>query len=303
MNEYIREFGIGIFAIAGFTRVLRKMKLAHALKAYERFKYKIIIHWLDKRYGKEVDKVIAGYSSHCKIQEDSPIWVFWWQGGGGMPPVVRSCYESILRNAEKHPVILITKNNVSEYVDIPEYIYEKIEEKKMTLTHFSDILRENLMYKHGGIWMDATLYMTSPFPGEIYQYEYYSIKGAYEEWEWTGFFQASGQGNVFAKAVSHLFNCYWQEHNCLISYLLIDCLMTVARMHSTDIDWLVHELPRKDSSIFLLGDGTHLDKIFDENEMDEICKKSNIHKLSYKYKHSSLIGEKKTFWGELLKES
>ena len=80
-----------------------------------------------------------------------------------MPPVVRSCYKSVLKNAEKHPVILITENNITEYVDIPQYIYEKIREKKMTLTHFSDILRENLLYKHGGIWMDATIYMTAPF--------------------------------------------------------------------------------------------------------------------------------------------
>ena len=47
-----------------------------------------------------------------------------------MPPVVRSCYKSVLKNAEKHPVILITENNITEYVDIPQYIYEKIREKK-----------------------------------------------------------------------------------------------------------------------------------------------------------------------------
>ena len=38
-KEYIKEFGIGIFAIAGFTRVLRKLQLNHAVKSYERFKY------------------------------------------------------------------------------------------------------------------------------------------------------------------------------------------------------------------------------------------------------------------------
>lgn len=247
-KEYIKEFGFGIFAIAGLTRVLRKLKLNHAVKSYERFKYDSIIRWLDRRYGEEADKAIAGYASHCKIQEDSPIWIFWWQGEKTMPPVVRSCYKSVLKNAEKHPVILITENNITEYVDIPQYIYEKIREKKITLTHFSDILRENLLYKHGGIWMDATIYMTAPFSKEMYEYEYYSIKGAFEEWEWTGFFQAAGKGSVFAKAVSHLFNCYWKEHDCLISYLLIDCFLAVARRHSSVIDEMVNDLPQKESS-------------------------------------------------------
>lgn len=301
-KEYIKEFGVRIFAIAGFTRVLRKLKLNHTVKSYERFKYNSIIRWLDKRYGEEVDKAIAGYTSHYKIQEDSPIWIFWWQGEETMPPIVRSCYKSVLRNAEKHPVILITENNIAEYVDIPQYIYEKIREKKMTLTHFSDILRENLLYKYGGIWMDATIYMTAPVSKEMYEYEYYSIKGAFEEWEWTGFFQAAGKGNVFAKAVSHLFNCYWKEHDCLISYLLIDCFLAVARKHSTAIDRMIKDLPQKDSSIFLLND-QYLDKSYDVNEIKALSNKTNLHKLSYKYKHDSTVGEKLTFWGALLNES
>ena len=300
-KEYINEFGIRIFVIAGFTRVLRKLKLNHAVKSYERFKYNSIIHWLDKQYGKEAAKAIAEYTDCCKIQEDSPIWIFWWQGEKTMPPIVNSCYKSVLRNAEKHPVILITEDNINEYVDIPQYIYDKIKEKKMTLTHFSDILRENLLYKHGGIWMDATIYMTAPFSNELYKYEYYSVKGAFEEWEWTGFFQACGKGNLFAKTVSHLFNCYWKEHDCLISYLLIDCLLAVARKHSPAIDQMIKNLPQKDSGIFLLND-QYLDKIYSEIEMNELCKKTNLHKLSYKYSHMEKVDSNRTFWGYLVME-
>lgn len=300
-KEYIKEYGIGIFAIVGFTRVLRKLKLNNVIKSYERFKYATIIRWLDKRYGKEAEQAITGYTNHCRIQDDAPIWIFWWQGEETMPPIVKSCYKSVLKNAEKHPVILITENNIKEYVDIPQYVYEKIEEKKMTLTHFSDILRENLLYKHGGIWMDATIYMTAPFSKDMYQYEYYSVKGAFEEWEWTGFFQAAGKGNVFAKAVSHLFNCYWKDHNSLITYLLIDCFLAVARKHSSDINQMVNYLPQNDSSIFLLND-QYLDRVYNEHEMNELCKKTNLHKLSYKYNHAEKIADQRTFWGNLVME-
>lgn len=300
-KEYINEFGIRIFVIAGFTRVLRKLKLNHAVKSYERFKYNSIIHWLDKQYGKEADKAIAEYTDRCKIQEDSPIWIFWWQGEKTMPPIVKSCYKSVLKNAEKHPVILITENNIKDYVDIPQYIYTKIKEKKMTFTHFSDILRENLLYKHGGIWMDATIYMTAPFSQEMYKYEYYSVKGAFEEWEWTGFFQAAGKGNLFAKTVSHLFNCYWKEHDCLISYLLIDCFLAIARKHSSVIDQMINDLPQKDSSIFMLND-LHLDEPYNENTFEKLKEKSNINKLSYKYPHSEESGGMKTFWGYLVEK-
>lgn len=300
-KEYIKEFGIRIFVIAGFTRVLRRIKLNNTVKSYEKFKYASIIRWLDKRYGKEANKAIAGYSSQSKIKENDPIWIFWWQGEETMPPIVKSCYKSVLKNSEDHPVILITEKNVKDYINVPQYIYDKIENKKMTLTHFSDILRENLLYKHGGIWMDATIYMTAPFSKEMYKYEYYSIKGAFEEWEWTGFFQATGKGNVFAKTVSHLFNCYWKEHDCLISYLLIDCFLAVARKHSDAIDRMVAELPQKDPSIFLLND-QFLDRAYDKCEMEELCKKSNLHKLSYKYDHANQVNGKITFWKYLATE-
>lgn len=300
-KKYIKEFGIKIFAIAGFTRILKKLPLKKVMKSYTKFKYTYLIKWLEKQYGNETDVAIAGYTNHCKILEDSPIWIFWWQGEESMPPIVKSCYKSVIRNAEKHPVILITENNVTEYVDIPQYIYEKIEDKKITLTHFSDILRENLLYKYGGIWMDATIYMTAPLSKEMYKYEYYSIKGAFEEWEWTGFFQAAGKGNVFAKAVSHLFNCYWKEHDCLITYLLIDCFLAVARKRCLDIDQMVNKLPQKDSSIFLLND-QYLDKPYDVDEMKALSNKTNLHKLSYKYKHNATVDEKLTFWGALLNE-
>lgn len=300
-KEYIKEFGIGMYAIAGFTRVLRKLKLDGAVKSYERFKYAAIIRWLDKRYGKEADKAAVGYTNHCKIKKDSPVWIFWWQGEESMPPVVKSCYKSVLRNAEDHPVILITESNAQKYVDIPQYIYQKLEENKMTLTHFSDILRENLLYNHGGIWMDSTIYMTAPFSEEMYEYEYYSIKGAFDEWEWTGFFQATGKGNIFAKVVSHLFNCYWKEHDCLISYLLIDCFFYMTRKHSLEINLMINNLPKKDSSIFRLND-FYLDKQYNNCIFEEIKRISNIHKLSYKYPHYEEIDGNKTIWGYLIEE-
>ena len=52
----------------------------------------------------------------------------------------------------------------------------------LTSTRCRLIWKECRLYKHGGIWMDATIYMTAPFSKEMYEYEYYSIKGAFEEW-------------------------------------------------------------------------------------------------------------------------
>lgn len=300
-KNYINEFGIIIFVITGFTRVLRKLKLKRAVKIYEKYKYRTIIKWLDKRYGQEAEKISKSQFENNRIKENAPIWIFWWQGEKSMPPIVKSCYRSVLKNAGEHPVILITEDNIKDYVNIHPYIYIKVYNKQITLTHLSDILRENLLFQYGGIWMDATIYMTAPFNKEMYTYEYYTIKGAFEEWEWTGFFQATGKGNMLAKVVSHLFNCYWKEHNCLISYLLIDCFLAVARKHSANIDKMINSLPQKDTSIFLLND-YFLDKPFNDSTMKELSERTNLHKLSYKYKHQDYVDGKMTFWQYLVSD-
>ena len=92
-KEYIKEFGVRIFAIAGFTRVLRKLKLNHAVKSYERFKYDSIIRWLDKRYGEEADKAIAGYTSHCKFKRIPQYGFF----GGKEKKLCRQLSEAAIR--------------------------------------------------------------------------------------------------------------------------------------------------------------------------------------------------------------
>lgn len=299
---YVSEFGAKMFMIAGFSRILRMFHMNYFIKQYEKYKYKQIIKLLDKKYGKEVEAIISESHTHCRICENDPIWIFWWQGENSMRPIVKSCYESVLKNASNHPVILITKENIHNYMDIQSYINDKIG-NKITLTHFSDILREHLLYVYGGIWMDATIYMTAPFPKEMYEYEYYSIKGAFEEWDWTGFFQASGKGNLLAKSANHLFDCYWKEHDSLITYLLIDCFLEVSRRHSKEIEEMVACLPEKNDDLFLLND-IYLDRPYNDIDMVDLKKKSNLHKLSYKKEHKTKTkrGEE-TFYAWLINNS
>lgn len=56
--------------------------------------------------------------------KDYKIWTLWWQGVDKMPPIVKATYESI-KNASDKEVVLITKDNVYEYIEIPEYIKKK----------------------------------------------------------------------------------------------------------------------------------------------------------------------------------
>lgn len=86
-----------------------------------------------------------------------------------MPPLVYSCYTSILRNAGTHPVHLVTMENYQNYVEIPEYIIEKLEKGIITWATFSDIMRVSLLARWGGIWLDSTIYLMKPLPNLMYE--------------------------------------------------------------------------------------------------------------------------------------
>ena len=66
----------------------------------------------------------------------APIWVCWWQGENAMPPIVQSCFQSLCSHAGNHLVHLITQENISKYVTIPDYILRKVQEGKNLIYSF-----------------------------------------------------------------------------------------------------------------------------------------------------------------------
>lgn len=151
-----------------------------------------------------------------------------------MPPIVKKCYQLAAQHApEEHPVVLLTENNYTEYVTIPSYIIDKVKAKTITLTHFSDILRVSLLARHGGLWMDATLYTAGELPQRIFDQPFFSVRvpddGEYvSRCLWTGFFMGGVKGHPLFLFMRQFFFDYWKSHNELIDYFLIDLGIVMA---------------------------------------------------------------------------
>ena len=56
------------------------------------------------------------------IDESYPIWFCWLQGEEQMPEAIRLCYDSVKRRAGNRRVILITDENISQYITIPDLL-------------------------------------------------------------------------------------------------------------------------------------------------------------------------------------
>ncbi|MDR1818551.1 MAG: hypothetical protein LBR07_10415 [Puniceicoccales bacterium] len=105
---------------------------------------------------------------YCRESVPVPkvIWQLWWQGLDNAPPIVNEAIRSVAKlaseNGYKH--IILTKENYLDYVSIPQNILDGFKAGKIKIQSFSDAIRLELLRKHGGIWIDATCFVSKPFP-------------------------------------------------------------------------------------------------------------------------------------------
>ena len=126
-------------------------------------KHETVLKYLEGRFG----DYYASYDYGAPLAPLDPalegkIWMCWWQGEENAPEIVRACIDSVRRNAGGHEVVVITDENLSDYVDIPEWVLEKVRAGIMSRTHLSDLLRFALLAEYGGMWLDATFFCTGP---------------------------------------------------------------------------------------------------------------------------------------------
>lgn len=180
-------------------------------------------------------------SPHINGPNEGPIWFCWWQGKDGMPPIVKKCYTQLLQMAPpSHPVALITQNNIGNYLTLPDYILSLVQKKHITLTHFSDILRASLLYEHGGLWIDSTVFVARPIEEEWFSTPYFSGKAPYDSkfinrCLYTGFLIGSVKNAPWFHFLQEFLYDYWKSRTTLLDYLLIDYALMLAYDHIPSI--------------------------------------------------------------------
>ena len=98
--------------------------------------------------------------------KNEKIWTLWLQGEDKAPPLVKACFRSIRKNC-KQELVVLDENTVWDYITLPPEIVAKRQAGQIKHAHFADICRVELLYEHGGIWLDSTGFATAPIPKNI----------------------------------------------------------------------------------------------------------------------------------------
>lgn len=128
-----------------------------------------VYQYLDKNYSCKIGEFLYKKAEECDASGDKYIWICWFQGMENAPELVKRCYASVKRNMPDKEIIVITKENMDQYVNFPDHILKKWKRGLITDTKMSDFLRMELLIRYGGLWMDSTIFLSGPIPDWVYE--------------------------------------------------------------------------------------------------------------------------------------
>ncbi len=203
---------------------------------------KSISNWRNKRIEKYINSYIKYPDIKYPLHERGcdKIWVLWLQGEDKMPLIPRMCLRSIRKYAGSHEVVLLSINNLHKYYTLPPRIKHLYEQGNITAAHLSDIIRIGLLSTHGGFWIDSTMFLTKDIDDEIFNRDFFSMKSAPEglyvsECRWAGFCMLMNRGSMLPHILQSMITQYWEKHDWLIDYFMLDYLIDMAVNHYPDV--------------------------------------------------------------------
>lgn len=268
-----------------------------------------VINWY--KQGNMTESMALPKSCVDDLDGKIPVWVCWWQGEQDMPELPRLCLESLKEHLPMDKVVLrfITLDNCMEYVTFSDAVIRKFNEGKISLTQLSDILRAELLYRYGGMWIDATYYVTRDIPGELFDRDtIYTIKLEKPVWSadisasrYTANLLFAPKGHKLLQFLMESLWYYWETEDELIDYFLVDYVIAAALDELADVraEWEACEV--FDGKVFELQEMAN--KLYTPERFEQLKEDSLFYKLNRRreYRKENIAGEQ-TIYGYMLSE-
>lgn len=272
------------------VKIWNKIRLNRILKRHKkvaRLCEKIVLSY----HNNGGEAILKQLRPNLSFETDKIIWQYWAQGYENPPEIVQLCLNSVERFAGDYILIRVSDQNLAEYISLPDWILSK--RSKMTTAHFSDIIRVALLSVYGGIWIDATVYMSGPIPDQLRELEFFVFQrdpneNNKEYWEnsyayyfgWSKGFRVNMLSSIMwarknSSFINDLCGCllkWWDNQDYLPDYfflqIMFDCLKD-NRQPPISSDCLPHFLMQMcNDSTFCIS--------------NHLFERTVFHKLSYK---------------------
>jgi lipopolysaccharide biosynthesis glycosyltransferase len=221
--------------------VLRKRRILKTHRDVADFWHPVIKAY----FNNEIEK----YSLKPKKQlpDNKIIWQYWGQGLNmqELPEIVRICFDSVDQYKDNYLVIRLSDETISDYIDLPAFVWQKRKCPEFNRTFFSDLLRLALLNVYGGVWLDATILLTGKLPESFGKLDYFMYQRSEDElhkrywensyayyWGWHPGFKVRALSSIFfakknSPVVATLLDLmlyYWKTQDSILNYFFFHIL-------------------------------------------------------------------------------
>lgn len=263
--------------------------LGFSLKSLEILRL-VLEYKLNKKIQKKFvkNKLVNLPKENEEFKTSKIIWVCWFQGFDNAPELVKTCLQSIKNNMKDYDIVEITSDNFHNYTTIPDYIIDKWKKGLISNTHFSDLLRLNLLFENGGIWIDSTVYMTDKIKNkyileaELFLFQNLKPGCNGSTLNISSWFIIAKKNNRIIFQVQEILFSYWKKNVKLLDYFLLHHIFSIVLDLNKDELKKIPPFPNSIPHLLLF----ELNNKFDEDKFDYLCSLTPVHKLTYKIKNT-----------------
>lgn len=255
----------------------RKRRYAAALNSTMRYL---------RRYAPEVSKIVPEPVN--TPDEPERAFTIWFQGEENAPALVKACFRS-MRKHLKQQLIVLDENTLFDWITLPEHVVRKWREGKILHTQFSDICRVELLYEHGGLWFDATDFITAPVPQYIMDEDIFffqagtKVRGSYAGMQ--SCFIRGRKGNPLLGVWREADFIYWREENSKIDYFVHHLLMKLSVKSNSIARESYDKMAKVDQDPTHTLWTPHLLDEYDEETFSQLTSETFFQKTNYKSGH------------------
>lgn len=264
-----------------------------------------------KRILNDLPSSMFNFDNKRILSNPKPINIVWvmWYDKKNMSYMVKKNIE-FMRTRLNKKVILLTKDNIKNYIDIPKSILLELDSHNIPIQAFADYVRTKLLYQYGGLWLDSTIFVADSKNTvndlDIEQTPLITIKGITDfrnkfiaKGRWTVYFLGGKQGQDFFFFVNKGLEYYLSNGISLPDYFLMDYLFDIAYERNIGGFRTFNDLlPNNNNDAEKLS--MIANKEFEKETYDQILKKTSFFKMaSWKKFVKETSSGKKTYYGNL----
>ncbi len=236
-----------------------------------------------KRYLPAAAKVVE--QPVIKDDKNEKIWTIWLQGERKAPKLVKACFNSVRKNC-KQELVVLDEETIFDYISLPQEIIDKYKRGMIAHAHFADICRVELLYEHGGIWLDATAFATAPIPSWIIKEDFFVYLAGKNVGSPYSFMQncfiRSRKGAYLLAAWRAMILDYWMHENHNFDYFMHQLLFKTLVMNDPRAKKYFAKMPHvdQDPTHALWWDYQH--KPFDAKVFKKVTSGAFFQKVTYR---------------------